>query len=114
MSTPAALQRVAARQEACFELLHNLDDIGLTDPGFSEKDRLKPSFFRFSAAWKDNPQPEILRKEVAARGISASVESPPTRLLYRRAAFQTQFPTYAPSNGDCPVAEHQENPAFAL
>ena len=109
-----SLEEVRARQRECFEILDVLNATGLTEPVRFRKSNIEPAFFRLTAAWKGAPRPDVLQALLQRRGFAGELLPAPVRLIYRQAAFLSQYGRRMPRAPRCPVAARQALRRFAV
>lgn len=101
----AALDRLRRHQAACFVAINELNETGLIEPISFREQRIEPTFFRLTAAWKNEPPNQL---------PGWQIESPPVDLLYRHPAFIAQFKRRLRSVPECRVAEDQARRRFSV
>jgi dTDP-4-amino-4,6-dideoxygalactose transaminase len=109
-----SLCRLKTRQEACFRLIEAINSTGLTAPTDFKKRGIVPSFFRLSAAWKDQPCEQQLIETLRDSGFDVNIATPPVQLLYKQAAFLAQFGRRFRKHYLCCEAERQERLRFCI
>lgn len=109
-----SLRRVREHQRRCFELIEALNATGITEPIEFRRQNIEPSFFRLTAAWRDMPDEERLRRELATAGFEMEIVLPPVRLIYRQPAFLAQYGQRLRKQPRCPQAERQATARFCL
>lgn len=106
--------RLRRHQAICRSLIDRLNDAPFTDRIDFEAGNIESSFFRLTAAWKGDAQPERLLARLRQGVPSLRIEPPPVELLYRQPAFITQFGDLIAGAPECPVAEQQALRRIAL
>lgn len=106
--------RLRSHQAICRSLINCLNDVPFTDRIDFDAGGIEPSFFRLTAAWKGDAQPERLLEHLRHVMPSLRIEPPPVELLYRQPAFITQFGNLGAGTPKCPVAEQQVLRRIAL
>jgi dTDP-4-amino-4,6-dideoxygalactose transaminase len=109
-----SLRRLWEHQRRCLELIEALNATGTTELIEFRRQNIEPSFFRLTAAWRDRPDEERLRQELATAGFGVEVVPPPVRLIYRQPAFQAQYARRLRKQPRCPQAERQAEVRFCL
>lgn len=107
-----ALDALELRRRRAFEILDDMNASGLIEPVRFRESGILPSFFRLTAAWRDIPQPSGLVRFLRERGLPATIQPAPVRLIYRQPAFLAQFG--APEAVECRAAECQERRRFCV
>jgi dTDP-4-amino-4,6-dideoxygalactose transaminase len=109
-----SLRKLRCHQRECFKLIDVLNALGWTEPIEFTSRGLHPTFFRLTAAWKDQPAESDLLQELRNRGIRVSLASPPVRLLYQQPAFLARYRRRFRMPAPCHQAEHQARQRFCL
>jgi perosamine synthetase len=110
----AALSRLRKHQDWCLKTISLLNDIGLTEPICFSRKKIMPSFFRMSAAWKNDPKESSLNREMHRQGLMATLSTPPVRLIYRQPSFRAQYASCICNGSSFPNAERQAARRFCL
>jgi dTDP-4-amino-4,6-dideoxygalactose transaminase len=99
-------------QRWCLHVLDLMNESGQIQPVRFRESQIVPSFFRLTAAWKNAPRAEQLLGFLKSRGVTATIQPKPVRLVYRQPAFLAQYGSFeAP---ECPNAERQERMRFCV
>ena len=107
-----ALRQMEARQARCFKLLEVLRETGLVEEVAFKEQGIRPSFFRVSAAWKEEIREEELTEVLRSRGIETKIEPASLQPIYQKPAYRAQCDETPKAT--CPVAERQAGRRFYL
>ncbi|MFH1146967.1 MAG: DegT/DnrJ/EryC1/StrS family aminotransferase [Pseudomonadota bacterium] len=86
-----SLQRVAKQRKVWFDLTDIINTTGMTEKIDYSSKTIKPSFFRFTAAWEKKNRKRELEEEMLLHGHDIRIEPAPVTLLYRQPAFLAQY-----------------------
>jgi len=109
-----SLAQLRVRQAECFRIIEALNEIGLTEPVRFARDKIEPSFFQLTAAWRKEVQEDRLLTELSDRGFTAGILPAPARLIYRQPAFLAQYGRRMNAVAKCSRAERQARRRFSL
>lgn len=108
-----ALHALQLRQEQSLALVRYLNTTGLTESIPFEPQGILPSFFRLTAAWKEEPQCKELEQVLKSHGLEVDVAPHPVRLLYQQPSFHVAR-RVAKRIVHCPIAERQALRRFLI
>ncbi|MGD9588747.1 MAG: DegT/DnrJ/EryC1/StrS family aminotransferase [Pyrinomonadaceae bacterium] len=107
----SALEQLQFHQRNCEDIIRNLNISGLTKKIRFARNAIEPAYFRLAATWKRHPKPAELLAFLLEKGVSATLEPLPIRLLNE----QSLVSYYAPGKGiSSPRAYKKLQSSFCL
>jgi dTDP-4-amino-4,6-dideoxygalactose transaminase len=114
-SLEESLKKLQEHQKESFRIIDVLNRTGLTEDIDFVSFRIRPAFFRLTAAWKSGRKHESeLLDALREHGLRKSIEHPPVSLLYRQPAFLAQYARRLRNTVHCPQAGCQVRSRFCL
>lgn len=109
-----SLRSVDAYRDQCFTAIDVINSGGMTETIEFQQRQIRPSFFRLTAAWKDDAASEELEHTLAAANMPARISAAPVELLYRQPAFVAQYRRRSRIASPCLEAEQQAEKRFSI
>ena len=110
-----SLRRVAEQRKYWLGLAAALNTIGMTESIEYSSKSIEPSFFRFTAAWKNRPLKAEIEKALRDHGCEIRVAPLPIRLIYKQPAYHAQFGRRSTNKSSrCSIAEEQVSKRFCI
>lgn len=113
-SIPDAKKLVLQRQDTAFTIIQALNASRYTEPITFEKQGLRPSFFRLSAAWKTAPEINNLLSYLHNNNIQATIRNLPYNLLHHNPTLREHYRNQIKIPKPLTVAEEQIKRRFCI
>jgi len=108
------LSKLNKQQERCFRMIQALNKSGLVEPIQFIEQKMSPSFFRLTAAWKKAPSERALREQLMTKDSEIDLGPAPVKIIYQQPAFIAQFSRTLRKAPECPQAERQGMVRFSI